>query len=193
MAGKQAKTLSTAQVGVVLAHLQATRNPLRDRVMFLLSLRAGLRAKEIAEATWFMVLDADGRVGDTLALEDHAAKRGSGRMIPLANDLQRALEVLYEARRPRPAETILYTEREPHFSAATVAQWFFTMYRRLDFVGCSSHSGRRTFLTNAARKISLCGGSLRDVQHLAGHADLSTTAVYLDCDPLAARKVVNLI
>ncbi|MDR3472576.1 MAG: site-specific integrase [Devosia sp.] len=193
MAGKQAKVLTKAQIGTVLTHLESTRNPLRDRAMFLLSLRAGLRAKEIAEATWFMVLDAEGRVGDTLAVEDHAAKRGSGRTIPLANDLQRALEALHEARWPRPAETILYTEREPRFSAATVAQWFFAMYRRLGFVGCSSHSGRRTFLTQAARKISLCGGSLRDVQRLAGHADLSTTAVYLDCDPAAARKVVNMI
>jgi integrase len=179
MSGKQAKLLSSAQIGAVLNHLQGTRNPIRDRAMFLLSVRAGLRAKEIAEATWFMVLDADGRVGDTLALEDRVAKRRSGRAIPLANDLRGALEALYGARRPHPTDTILYSERGPHLSAASVAQWFFALYERLGFVGCSSHSGRRTFLTLAARKISLVGGSLRDVQLMAGHAELSTTAVYL--------------
>ena len=48
-------------------------------------------------------------------------------------------------------------------------------YRHLGFVGCSSHSGRRTFITNAARRISTVGGSLKDVQQLAGHSNLRTT------------------
>lgn len=49
---------------------------------------------------------------------------------------------------------------------------FQRWYRHLGFVGCSSHSGRRTFITNAARKISTVGASLKDVQELAGHTNL---------------------
>lgn len=61
------------------------------------------------------------------------------------------------------------------------------------FDGCSSHSGRRTFITNAARKISLVGGSLRDVQMLAGHTSLRVTQRYIDTDQDAQRKIVELI
>jgi integrase/recombinase XerD len=161
--------------------------------MFLLSLRAGLRAKEIAEVTWIMVLDASGIVGDTLALEDRVAKMRSGRTIPLSSDLRTALQLLHMLRSPEPSHPIIYSERQQGMSAATVAQRFFHLYNRLGFTGCSSHSGRRTFVTQAARKISLVGGSLRDVQMLAGHADLATTSNYIDADPEAARKVVNLI
>ena len=53
--------------------------------------------------------------------------------------------------------------------------------------GCSSHSGRRTFFTNTARKISTVGGSLRDVQMLAGHTALSSTQRYIDADVEAQR------
>ena len=176
-----------------LSYLATTRNAERDVVMFLLSIRAGLRAKEIAGATWMMVMGSDGLIGDSLALEDRVAKMKSGRTIPLAHDLKAALEVLHAARKPQPSDPIIFSERRDGFSPATIAQRFFHLYRRLGFVGCSSHSGRRTFLTQCARKISLVGGSLRDVQLLAGHADLTTTSAYIEADPEAARKVVNII
>ena len=193
MAGKQAKTLSPAQIRTALAYLATTRNAERDVVMFLLSVRAGLRACEIAGATWGMVVGSDGQVCDLLAIEDRIAKKRSGRTIPIANDLKAALVALQAKRSPAPLDRIIYSERRDGLSAATVAQRFFHLYARLGFTGCSSHSGRRTFLTNCARKISLVGGSLRDVQMLAGHADLTTTSAYIEADPEAARKVVNII
>jgi integrase len=64
--------------------------------------------------------------------------------------------------------------------------------RKLGFTGASSHSGRRTFITQAARKIIQCGGSLRDVQELAGHASLATTQLYSG-DAEAKRRVVALL
>jgi|GEM_PF-4380722 len=84
LAGKQAKTLSPAQIKTALSYLDQTRNAERDVVMFLMSVRAGLRAKEIAGATWIMVLGSDGLVSDTLHLEDRVAKMKSGRTIPIA-------------------------------------------------------------------------------------------------------------
>ena len=69
------------------------------------------------------------------------------------------------------------------------AEW----YRKLGFVGCSSHSGRRSFITQAARKASFVGGSLRDVQALAGHALLSTTSRYIETDNEAQQELVNIV
>jgi integrase/recombinase XerD len=74
-----------------------------------------------------------------------------------------------------------------------VVVWFHRLYAGLGMVGCSSHSGRRSFITRAARKISEVGGSLRDVQALAGHSSLGTTARYIESDGDAQRKVVALI
>jgi integrase len=52
--GKQAKTLSKGQVDAMLAYLSTTRHPERNKLIFLLSAKAGLRAKEIAKLTWRM-------------------------------------------------------------------------------------------------------------------------------------------
>jgi integrase/recombinase XerD len=78
-------------------------------------------------------------------------------------------------------------------SPQAIVNIFHRWYRHLGFVGCSSHSGRRTFITSAARKISTVGGSLKDVQELAGHANLRTTQRYIDANPDAQVRVVGLI
>ena len=70
---------------------------------------------------------------------------------------------------------------------------FAAWYKTVGLKGCSSHSGRRTFITNAARKISTVGGSLRDVQMLAGHKALSTTQRYIEGDVEAQKRVVDLV
>src|ERR1700676_4126908 len=89
--GKQAKTLSKGQVEAVLGYLAKTRNPARNRLIFLLSVKAGLRAKEIARLTWWMTNDSQGEVGRAICLQDSASKGRSGRMIPLKDDVREAL------------------------------------------------------------------------------------------------------
>jgi len=70
---------------------------------------------------------------------------------------------------------------------------FANWYKDLGFVGCSSHSGRRTFITNLAKKLSVVGGTLRDVQSLAGHSNLQTTQRYIEVDTDCQRKLVDLV
>src|SRR5215510_11175774 len=96
---KQAKMLTPKQEIAVLTYLQTRRYPARDRVMFLLSLKAGLRAKEIARLTWGMVTDADGHVAEVLALPNRASKgRRGGRLTPLNHLLRAALVELHQIR-----------------------------------------------------------------------------------------------
>ncbi len=52
--GKQAKIMTRPQERAVLVHLRYTSNSDRDRVLFLLLLKARLRAKEIAALIWSM-------------------------------------------------------------------------------------------------------------------------------------------
>src|SRR3984957_17085217 len=91
MAGRQAKILSNQQIESLLVFSSTTRNARRNHLIVLLSLKAGLRAGEIAKLTWDMVLDPTGDVGSVIELRDQAAKNGSGRLIPAHPDLCQAL------------------------------------------------------------------------------------------------------
>ena len=188
---KQAKPLSKRQIALVTAFLQQTRHPDRNRAVFLLSIKAGLRAKEIASLTWDMLTDAEGNLGSALHLRDEASKGSSGRVIPLNKELRAALEKLHSERSASPY--VITTERSQRTSPAMIVNLFAHWYGAVGLQGCSSHSGRRTFITNAARTISTVGGSLRDVQMLAGHRALSTTQRYIEADAEAQKRVVDLI
>lgn len=192
--GKQAKTLTKAQIDTLLLHVGNGRNGTRNRVVALLSVRAGLRAKEIAHLTWSMVLNSDGTLADEIALQDCAAKGSSGRTVPMAKDLKAAMAAWRnECGAFDHNGRIVTTERAATTSAQAIVNMFADWYRALAFNGCSSHSGRRTFITNAARKISTVGGSLRDVQALAGHSSLTTTQRYIEVNAEAKRRVVEVV
>ena len=192
MLQRQAKVLSRGQIKAVLDHISRTRHPSRNRVIFLLSLRAGLRAKEIASLEWRMVTDAEGSVADTISLTDSAAKGRSGGVIPMALELRESLKALRQIScQPVGLSRVIGTERSPSTSAQVIINLFREWYGALGFDGCSSHSGRRTFITMTARNIGRFGGSLRDVQALARHRSLAMTQRYIEIDSRAMQKVVD--
>jgi integrase/recombinase XerD len=87
MLGKQAKILSDGNIRDLLAFTTHTRYPERNQTIALLSVKAGLRAGEIANLTWDMVTDSIGNIGTVIALEDRVAKKKSDRIIPLHLDV----------------------------------------------------------------------------------------------------------
>ena len=191
MLGKQAKILSPEDMADLLIFADCTRNPIRNRVIVLLSAKAGMRAGEIANLTWDMVINAAGQIGNIIELRDHAAKKGSGRLIPIHSDLADALcawrQDLVELGH------VVRSERGGPMAPLSIVTWFAIAYRMIGLDGCSSHSGRRTFITRAARLVHHAGGSMRDVQLLAGHRSIQTTQRYIDGDSDAQRKLVSMI
>ena len=193
MLGKQAKILTDKQIKAILAYLSTIkRNSLRNQVMFLLSLH-GLRAREIADLEVSMVMNSAGELANAISLQDKAAKGRSGRVIPMNETLRKSLSEYLRSDRKHESKYVITTERAEKFSPNAIAVHFKRLYDSLGLVGCSSHSGRRTFITKAARKVPEAGGSLRDVMSLAGHRNLQTTQLYVDNDPEAQKKLVGML
>lgn len=194
---KQAKILSKKQIEQTLGHLESTRHPTRNKLMLLLSVRAGLRAIEISKLDWSMVTDIEGNITDDITLYNKASKgKSGGRSIPIAKQLIQLLnqhhhnsdDSLTQSHQP-----VIVSERGNRMSSQVIVDFFHRLYRNLDFNGASSHSGRRSFITAAARNIVQAGGSLKEVQELAGHSSLQITSGYIDTNKQAKKKVVNLL
>ena len=208
--GKQSKTLSDAQLKRLLAFVKTeTGFPERNTAIVQLSFRAGLRSKEIACLTWEMCVD-EGIVGGKdceLELRDIASKgKRGGRRIPMNADLRIALEELYTHEKEKdddargiPTAFVVTLARATSVKSRAASVAFLMngnrgqqgWFAKLGFEGVTSHAGRRTFLTKAARMVSSVGGSLKDVMELAGHSSLQMTARYIDENAEAKRKLVS--
>ena len=75
------------------------------------------------------------------------------------------------------------------FSANVMTQHFFWLYRKAGIENASSHSGRRSFITNLAAK----GIGVRVLAGLAGHRNLQVTMKYIDASDEMKRNAVELI
>lgn len=191
---RRAKVLDDCHIERVIKHIRQTSNsPASDELKVLFSYYAGLRACEIAALTLDCVTDANGRIGGHILVSRHAAKGRRERIVPMHPKIRDALLRFREA---HPDQRILsFSARRGHIrpqNASAVKTWFLKVYKEVGLEGCSSHSGRRTFITRIARLANLHGSSLRDVQLLAGHACMSTTAAYIDPSDELVRLVSAL-
>jgi len=187
---KQAKTLKPEELKLVLAYVATRRLATRNRAIVLTSFLAGLRAHEIASISLGDVVDADGRVRSEIVLSAAQTKGRRARRVFVNAKLKRewASYVKAECEGRKPEQPFFQSQKGRPFSGNTMCQLFLGIYAACGIKGASSHSGRRTFITNlASRSISV-----RVLAALAGHSSITTTQRYIDLNDEQLRNAVEL-
>ncbi len=178
---KRAKTLDEEQLDKLLAHIEThSTMPERDRLMVLLSFKAGLRVGEIAKIDLAALSDAEGRIGRTIVVSGKIAKKGREREVPMNPAVKKAVSAFIKAYPKAKFVAVSSQNKRDQMTPNALAQYVRRLFLSAGFQDCSSHSGRRTFGTTLARRANNYNRSLRDVQKLMGHARLDTTERYID-------------
>lgn len=194
----QAKTLTDKEMKRVLATITNERHSVRNRTMLYLTHLSGMRVGEVAALMIKDVLSDDGHIKSEVLLKPEQTKGNKSRVVVLSERMRKYLEdyltytyktnslvaIAYGVTVNKP---LFYTQKSIRFSAASLTQYFFHMYRDAG-VDASSHSGRRTFITKLASK----GVGVRVLMALAGHKNISTTQHYIDCNPQQMRSAVEM-
>jgi integrase/recombinase XerD len=189
---KQAKTLTPQELRRVLDYIATRKHAARNRAVLLIMYYAGLRVGEAASLRVEDVVDAQGHVRAEFLLRADQTKGGHARTVFVSEKLRKELTA-YLAATPslKPKHKLFYSQKvgSDGFSANTLAQHFHYLYKRAEIVGASSHSTRRTFITNLAAQ----GISVRVLASLAGHRSIATTQAYIDVNDDQKRKAVELV
>lgn len=187
---KQAKTFTEKELKQVLTYLSLRRHALRNRAMVLLTHWAGMRVGEVAALLVGDVVDADGSIKSEIRLAPVQTKGRHARTVFVGQKLRRELAAYVASlKNPQLDRPLFYTQKRAGFTANTLCQYFHWLYKEAGIQGASSHSGRRSFITNLASK----GVGVRVLMSLAGHRDISTTQRYIDVNDEMQRKAVDLV
>tara|TARA_B110000503_G_C7145282_1_gene412648 strand:+ start:502 stop:1164 length:663 start_codon:yes stop_codon:yes gene_type:complete len=188
---KQAKTLNQQELRRVLDYVATRPHAHRNRAMVLMTYLAGMRVGEVANIRYCDVVDIDATIRNEIILSAHQTKGGESRIVFVNERLKAELAHYKQSQKWRhPNDKFFYTQKEPArgFTPNTLAQHFHYLYKGAGLTGASSHSGRRTFITNLASK----GIGVRVLASLAGHKNISVTQRYIDVNDDMKRRAVEL-
>ena len=185
----QARVLNAQELRKVLDHVATRRHSARNRVMLLLTHYAGMRVAEVAALRINDVLNYSGTIKPEIRLMPDQTKGKHARTVYLNERMQKELAQYTRLLKIKDAsKPLFYTQKKDGFSANSLTQYFFYLYRAVGLEGCSSHSGRRSFLTGLANR----GIAIHLLKSLAGHRNISTTATYLYSSPDQLKAAVEL-
>ena len=186
----QARVLNPQELRRVLDHVATRRHSARNRAMLLLTHFAGMRVAEVAALRINDVLNGDSTIRGEIRLMPDQTKGKHARTVYLNERMQKELAQYIKAIKIKDVtKPLFYTQKQDGFSANSLTQYFFYLYRNVGLMECSSHSGRRGFLTGLANK----GTAIHILKSLAGHRNISTTATYLYSSPDQLKAAVELI
>ena len=188
---KQAKTLKADELKLVLAYVATRRHAARNRAIIQTSFLSGMRAHEIAALKLTDVIDEEKRIRDEIVLSATQTKGRRARRVFVNAKLKKELAsyIKSSCANKKPSDSLFKSQKCNAFSPNTMCQLFLNIYSSCGIKGASSHSGRRTFITNLAAK----SVSVRVLAELAGHSSIATTQRYIDVNDEQLRKAVELV
>ena len=189
---KQAKTLTAEELRRVLDYTATRKHSTRNRALVLASFYSGCRVGELSSLTYADVVDSEGKVRDEIRLKAENTKTKEARIVFVNAKLKKELQQYANAYKPADTQLKFFYSQKRNsngYNANTLTQFFHYLYKRAGVFGASSHSGRRTFITNLASK----GVGVRVLMSLAGHKNISTTQAYIDVNDDMKRKAVELV
>ena len=189
---KQAKTLNQNEIRKVLDYTATRKHSLRNRCLLYTTFLSGMRVGEVASLRYCDVVNADGTIKNEIRLSAENTKTNEARTVFVSEKLRKEFEkyvIIYKPKNQKAKFFYSQKRESDRFTANTLTQFFHYLYKRSGIDGASSHSGRRTFITNLATK----GVGVRVLMSLAGHKNISTTQCYIDVNDDMKRSAVELI
>ena len=188
---KQAKTLNQQELRKVLDYISTRKHAARNRALLMITFLSGMRVGEVSSLRFKDVVDVDGNIRNEIRLTPEMTKGDFARVVFVNERLRKELQQYIRFYNPQDKTMKFFYSQKRHsdgFNANTLTQHFHFLYKRAGVDGASSHSGRRSFITNLASK----GVSVRVLMNLAGHRSISTTQAYIDINDDMLRSAVEL-
>jgi len=205
----QAEVLSKEQIKRVFQFQQSTRHSVRNVCLLNMSVYLGCRVGELAALTMGDIFTKDWELREQIVLRKEYCKGNKTRTLYLSYPaVQKAMMEYGVVRRKQITDKdervdipvmgkkemkrpFIMTQLGGAYNPAALQQLFTKMYSQVGLGNFfTSHSGRRTFITNLISS----GIDLKSVSTLAGHSSITTTCdVYAKSNPIKMADICKNI
>ena len=188
---KKAKVLTDGELKKVIAYIDAfDRHAERNRAIVLLTHYLGLRVSECGSLLVSDVINDKGEVNDVIYLKANQTKGSRSRRVFVSKKAKTTIKRYLQSDLSVIQQSYLFqTQKSKRFNINALTTLIKRLYERVDIVGASSHSGRRTFIT----KLATSGVSVRVIAEAVGHSNISVTNEYIDVNDDLIGNAVELV
>lgn len=194
MIGK-AEVLKDYDVKNVLNMIKAMDNPHRNRIIFLLTVRVGMRVCNLQKLQVGDVCDESGKVFDKIVLSKDKNKFRKVAEYYLSDEMKQELTVylkwLKNVKMNLCSNDYLIQSQKTGkcLRKESIVRIFRQVYDKCGLTKARSHSGRRTFATRLCDK----GVAIQVVSKLLNHESINTTMAYYQQNPTMLKNAVNVL
>ena len=189
---KQARTLMDKEFKRALAAAAAHKQSARDQLILHISFGCGLRACELAALNVGDLRDRTGKAVTEFVLKPDQTKGSQHGRVFVSTTVQRHIQLyLDKCCKHTSFDYPLFPSqrRAGRLSANTMTQLLCRTFAEAGLADATSHSGRRTFITNLANRAI----SIKVISTLARHSDVSVTSRYISVNDEQLRAAVELV
>lgn len=192
---KQARTLTEKEFKRALVAAGAHKTSDRDKMILHMSFGCGLRACELAALNVGDVRDSEGNAVTEFVLRPQQTKGRSYGRVFVSKSVQQHLQLYLDKHTKGPKHRndgfpLFPSQRKTHrLSANTMTQLLCRTFAEAGLTSATSHSGRRTFITNLANRAI----NIKVISTLARHSDVSVTSRYISVNDEQLRAAMELI
>lgn len=188
---KQAKVLNEAEIRHLLKVCELSRYAERNRLIVMFSFLCGMRACEIANLRVSNVVSEQDEVLDLIVLNAEQTKGSQRNTVVVSKQMKKEI-AKFLAKYPhllKHRDGFLLRTQKGSFNSQTIQNLFKHLYRVANIPQATSHSGRRTYISQLANN----GIAVPIIQKLARHSSLSATQRYIEVDEGKLFNAVNTV
>ena len=186
-----AKLLSEKEQKQIFKAIEIGTHKDRNRLIFSFGLFAGLRSIELCNLKVSDVIDDANKVKEVINLKKEQVKGNKSNSVYVSEKLKKEIlsYIAVDTNKINNRYDYLFkTQKRTQFRAESMQLLIKTVSENANVFGVTSHSLRRTFITELSNKMI----SARVIQKLARHSNLSITQLYIETNDEQLLKAVNL-
>lgn len=175
---------------VIFSYIDTLHNCKQIKMMFMFNYLCGMRCINFYALQLKDIIDDNGKIKDIIELLPEKNKGNKKAKYYVNDELKKEIKNYIKDFSAENKDRYLFVSQKTRkpYNRNSISKIFTAIYKTFN-LKCSSHYGRRRYITSLLTK----GIDITSVKVLANHSNIQTTSIYYNENENMLKNVVNLV